>query len=191
MKGIIMVRYFVLVIALFVCSSAEAYDQKRIEQYCESKKANKPDTEWCIIMEQESGKLFDEAFATAPSDKIKKRIVQCLQKSPKSYDAGRPCLTVLFDELIGTGLAASKSTETPYFDTIAYCTRVKAAAGGSYQMEKGCRESERDARGKIENSIVPQDVMNYCRNVGETAGGSYLMMSGCIEQELAAKASMQ
>ncbi len=76
------------------------------------------------------------------------------------------------------------------FDTEEYCRQVSEAVGGSYQIEKTCREQEYEAKRKIESMDVPERIEKYCREVAQAVGGSYQIMETCIQQELEAKKSL-
>jgi len=76
------------------------------------------------------------------------------------------------------------------YDTISYCEQISEVAGGSYQIEKICRNQEYQAQAKINSMYVPEDIKNYCQKIGKVAGGSYQIMKTCIEQELKAKNSL-
>lgn len=76
----------------------------------------------------------------------------------------------------------------PTFNIESYCAKVAEAAGGSYMIEKSCREMERDAATNIPEA--PQRVRSYCERVGDAVGGSYQIYATCIEQELGAAADL-
>lgn len=76
------------------------------------------------------------------------------------------------------------------FDIVAFCKKVSAASGGSYQIESGCREQEQAAKVAFLGREVAPSVETFCRNVAQAAGGSYQIMNGCIDQELEAKSKL-
>jgi len=76
------------------------------------------------------------------------------------------------------------------FDIKGYCRQVADAVGGSYQIEKTCREQEYESQRKISRMQVPERIKNYCQNVAQAVGGSYQIMETCIQQELEAKKSL-
>lgn len=76
------------------------------------------------------------------------------------------------------------------FDSAAYCEKVSASVGGSYQIEQGCRMNEDDSRAQVEASRAPARVLSYCEKVAKSAGGSYQIMWGCVMNEMGAKASL-
>ena len=86
--------------------------------------------------------------------------------------------------------AVSVSANADAFDINSYCRQVANAAGGSYQIEKVCREQETQARSNISSMSVPIRIKNYCSEVGQAAGGSYQIMEVCIQQESQAKSSL-
>lgn len=93
-------------------------------------------------------------------------------------------LALMFSSL----LAASASVNA--FDIDYYCRQVSDAVGGSYQIEKACRQQEYEAQSKINSMSVPSKIKNYCTEVGEVVGGSYQIMEACIQQELQVKSSL-
>jgi hypothetical protein len=82
------------------------------------------------------------------------------------------------------------SNSLPSFDTASYCKQVGEAGGGSYIIEKGCREQEAEAVQKLEVRSIPARVMRYCTQVGRAGGGSYMILNGCVDQELEAARDM-
>ena len=77
------------------------------------------------------------------------------------------------------------------YDIKAYCRQVADAVGGSYQIEKTCREQEYQAQDRISRMQIPARIENYCRNVGQAVGGSYQIMETCIQQENEARRSLR
>lgn len=65
------------------------------------------------------------------------------------------------------------------------------AAGGSYEIEKMCREEEYESQRSIARMQVPARIENYCRKIGQAAGGSYVIMETCIQQEIEAKRNLR
>ena len=82
------------------------------------------------------------------------------------------------------------SVNSNAFNINEYCVKVSDAVGGSYQIEKACREQENVALTKINSMNVPEHIKNYCEQVGQAVGGSYQIMQTCIQQELEAKNSL-
>lgn len=76
------------------------------------------------------------------------------------------------------------------FDINSYCSQVADSIGGSYVIEKTCREQEREAQSNISSMYVPSRIKNYCREVAQAIGGSYVIMETCIKQEIQAKNSL-
>ena len=76
------------------------------------------------------------------------------------------------------------------YDINSYCRKVSEAVGGSYQIEKTCRDQEHQAQVKINSMSVPKRIKNYCKEVGQAVGGSYQIMQTCIQQEIKAKNSL-
>jgi hypothetical protein len=86
--------------------------------------------------------------------------------------------------------AVAASSSANAFDINSYCRQLSDAVGGSYQIEKACREQEYDAQSKISSMSVPSRIKSYCNEVGQAVGGSYQIMEACIQQELQAKSSL-
>ncbi len=76
------------------------------------------------------------------------------------------------------------------FDTNSYCSQVADSIGGSYVIEKACREQEHKAKSNIGSMHVPSRIEKYCREVAQSIGGSYVIMEACIQQEIKAKNSL-
>ncbi len=76
------------------------------------------------------------------------------------------------------------------FDTNSYCSKVADAVGGSYVIEKTCREQEYKAKSSINSINVPLRIKSYCKQVADAVGGSYVIMETCIQQEMQAKNSL-
>ena len=78
----------------------------------------------------------------------------------------------------------------PSYDSVAYCTQVGNAVGGSYVIERTCREQEGTALAQIRRLDMPDRVFNYCDQVANAVGGSYVIFKTCVEQELGAAAEL-
>lgn len=74
----------------------------------------------------------------------------------------------------------------PSYDIVGYCVDVSNAVGGSYVIEKGCRDQEYEARDKSRKRDIPDRVSKYCDDVSRSVGGSYVIFNGCVDQELEA-----
>lgn len=77
------------------------------------------------------------------------------------------------------------------FDIEKHCKEVASFAGGSYQIEQGCRNNERKAQAQIDSESIPPEIKAHCQEVAEFAGGSYQIMMGCIKNEIKAKANLR
>lgn len=87
--------------------------------------------------------------------------------------------------------ADSGAGRSPSYDTNGYCAEVAGVAGGSYVIERTCRQQEAEARGDIRRMSIPGRVYNYCDEVASVgAGGSYVIFRTCVEQELGAAADL-
>lgn len=72
----------------------------------------------------------------------------------------------------------------PTFDTVAYCRKVSEVGGGSYSVEKTCRDMEADARSELSARNIPSRIYDYCKQVAEVGGGgSYSTMNTCVDME--------
>jgi hypothetical protein len=85
---------------------------------------------------------------------------------------------------------ANASGSAPSYDTEAYCAQVSNAVGGSYVIEKGCRDEEFAALSTIRARNIPARVFQYCDQVAQSIGGSYVIFNGCVDQELSAAADL-
>lgn len=92
--------------------------------------------------------------------------------------------------IVSLALIIFGSVNVLAFDTNSYCSQVADSIGGSYVIEKTCREQEREAQAKINAMYVPSRIESYCREVAQAIGGSYVIMETCIQQELKAKESL-
>jgi hypothetical protein len=85
---------------------------------------------------------------------------------------------------------SSSSAGAPAYDTASYCRQIGDTAGGSYVIERTCRQQEMEALSAIRRMSIPARIQNYCAQIGETAGGSYVIYKTCAEQELEAASSL-
>lgn len=76
------------------------------------------------------------------------------------------------------------------FDIEKHCRDVSQFAGGSYQIEQGCRNNERKAKEQLGVEPIPPEIKKHCAEVAEFAGGSYQIMAGCVKNEIKAKANL-
>lgn len=190
-------RYAVFIILGLATTATQtfAYDMVRVEEYCDAQHPQNPtDAEWCRVMEKSAGELFDKALTADPTPRFKKRVLTCLKKHPKSYQEAMPCLTEIVDEIQGGDASSATSNydpNIPGFDSKAYCNTVAQSVGGSYQIEKACRDQEASAWDHLRNRGLPSDIAKYCGEVARTVGGSYQIMDACADQEIAAKSALQ
>jgi hypothetical protein len=77
------------------------------------------------------------------------------------------------------------------FDTDKYCKEVSRFAGGSYQIEQGCRSGEIKAQQQLSAETIPPEIEKYCAEVAEFGGGSYQIMKGCVTNESRAKSNLK
>ena len=82
------------------------------------------------------------------------------------------------------------AVESNAYDTDAYCKQLSEASGGSYQIEKACRDQENWSMAKISSLSIPIRIDTYCEELGQASGGSYSMKEACIRQELQAKSEI-
>lgn len=76
------------------------------------------------------------------------------------------------------------------YDITSYCKNVSDTAGGSYQIEKACRDGEEAAQQRVAGMNISTRIAKYCSDVGHAAGGSFEIAEACILEETKAKASM-
>lgn len=171
-----------------VAADVEAYDRKRVEAVCAKVFKAGPDRKKCLSTEAKAGKVIDGLVASSTSPFQKDALATCDAVSHGSYSLQIECLNKVLDRF-----EADSKAGIPAFDTIGYCETVRHASGGSYSLEKGCRDQEARSYREIREaaSEVPADIMSYCGKLGSTAGGSYNMMRGCIVQEVSAKSSLR
>lgn len=185
---------FAAVISIGLMAQASAYDMLKVEEYCTAKHQDHADAEWCKVMEKEMGQLFDLALTSNPTPATKKRVLACLKKYPRSYQEAHPCLMKIVDEIDQTATGDGGSLHDPNipgFDTNTYCNTVAQSVGGSYQIEKACRDQEANAWDRLRRRGLPIEIAKYCGEVAQTVGGSYQIMDACADQEIAAKSALQ
>lgn len=78
----------------------------------------------------------------------------------------------------------------PGYDIANYCSNVSNTVGGSFMIEKSCRDQEALAAQALADMSIPQRIASYCDQISETTGGSYVIYKTCVEQELHAAAQM-
>ena len=89
------------------------------------------------------------------------------------------------------GPAAASASALPAYDTGAYCAEVAKTAGGSYSLEKSCRDMEVGAMATLEARSVEPKIMQYCDEVARVFGGSYSLLDSCISMEEQARNAMK
>lgn len=87
-------------------------------------------------------------------------------------------------------LADESAQPLPEYDTEAYCAEVAEMAGGSYSLEKGCRDMEAEAKASLEGRVIEPRILKYCDDVASMTGGSYGLLEGCIDMEEEARDSL-
>ena len=88
------------------------------------------------------------------------------------------------------GPAAASASALPTYDMEAYCAEVAKMAGGSYSLEKSCRDMEAGAMATLEARSVEPKIMQYCDEVARFSGGSYSLLDSCISMEEQARNAM-
>lgn len=83
-----------------------------------------------------------------------------------------------------------ESDNIPQYDIARYCRRMSDTVGGSYSVEKHCRDREYDARDAISQMDIPERVHSYCNGMAEVVGGSYLTYRTCADRELDAASQL-
>lgn len=92
---------------------------------------------------------------------------------------------VLFTVVFLPGITAAASL--PSFSASDYCKQVSEAVGGSYQIEEGCMQNEKESIQALQSMDIPDRVMSYCTEVAKAVGGSYQILHGCVQNELESK----
>ena len=64
-------------------------------------------------------------------------------------------------------------------------------AGGSYALEKSCRDMETGAKATLTARSVEPKIMQYCDEVSRFSGGSYGLLDSCISMEEQARNAMK
>ena len=121
-------------------------------------------------------------------------IIVLISRPAKTWQAVERA--VLLAALTGAAAAAtpesaSAQEQAPDYDVDAYCKQVAQTGGGSYVIEKGCREQEQSARRWVESADISAQIVDYCDQVASTTGGSYMIFQGCVQQERQARDAMQ
>jgi hypothetical protein len=106
---------------------------------------------------------------------------------------GMPTFAELYDGP-STGSAATDTSApsrlSALFDTDSYCKQVSQFVGGSYRIEQGCRDRERNAFSELAAMAIPSEIEKHCTEVGRFIGGSYRIMKGCVDREIEAKKNL-
>lgn len=81
----------------------------------------------------------------------------------------------------------------PEYNVHGYCKEVAASGGGSYMIEKSCRDMEAEAKNSISRMDIPQEIVKYCDQVAKagSSNGSYTIFKGCVNMEIEAKNSLR
>ncbi len=97
-------------------------------------------------------------------------------------------IAILCLSLIFCGIVPAKGYNG---DINGYCKEVADAGGGSYTIEKGCRDMETEAKNELNRMNIPTCIFNYCAEVADASGKSYSIMKGCVDMEIQAKKELQ
>ncbi len=136
-----------LLFALLFSSPAHAYDWNRIERYCAKTNQNTKDREWCQVLEISAAKTIDDALKSSPSPEFTQLAKGCVKRIPAYTDA-LPCVTNAYSAIRPAELSTDQPSG-PQFDSEAYCNKVAATVGGSYQIYEACLQQENEARNRI------------------------------------------
>jgi len=88
--------------------------------------------------------------------------------------------------MVGVAAAAS----LPAYDISTYCKMVGDAGDGSYTIESGCRDMEREAEAALTRMNIEPRILTYCDSVAKAGGGSYSIFQSCIEMEMGSQKSL-
>jgi len=83
-----------------------------------------------------------------------------------------------------------ESDNIPQYDVARYCRRMSDTVGGSYSIEKNCREREEAAWDDIRQMDIPERIRSYCNSMAVVVGGSYLTYRTCADRELDAASQL-
>lgn len=78
----------------------------------------------------------------------------------------------------------------PQYDVARYCRRMSDTVGGSYSIEKNCREREEAAWDDVRQMDIPERIRSYCNSMAVVVGGSYLTYRTCADRELDAASQL-
>ncbi len=169
---------------------AMAFDKRKIVTFCKSNYAAKTASlKLCLGSEAEAAKTLERLrdISTAPAQIMVLNI--CEEDYKIDYASALDCVMRTLDQ---AEVNIKKQKEAvPEFNTIALCKKVSANVGGSYSVEKTCRDQEQNARAEVLQQYVETDIMQICARVALNVGGSYQTLKTCVEQETAAKAALQ
>ena len=84
----------------------------------------------------------------------------------------------------------AENQSIPQYDSVGYCSGLANRVGGSYTIEKTCRESEANAEQSLAEMEVPARVNSYCSRIAGITGGSYRLYKSCVEREMEAASQM-
>ena len=97
---------------------------------------------------------------------------------------------VRFASVMLMGILVSGETLAQDYDIKKYCQKVATVTGGSYVIEKGCRDQENAAKKSLAGEKIEARIRSHCEEVARVTGGSYVIMRGCVDQEKAAKRAL-
>lgn len=78
-------------------------------------------------------------------------------------------------------------TELPDFDIEKECKEVASFAGGSIKIENSCLKMEKEAKRRLLDKDIPEEVLAGCSKIADIAGGSYSFLESCVDLELRSK----
>jgi hypothetical protein len=86
---------------------------------------------------------------------------------------------------------AQTGAPLPAYDIAAYCEMISKTNGGSYWLEKACRDQEQTALATLREAPIEVRIMRNCQTMTEAANmRSYWFLNACIQQEIAAKKAL-
>ena len=95
------------------------------------------------------------------------------------------------DGWIAASAVGTAGLAIPSYNIGSYCKGVADISGGSYVIEKGCRQMEAAAKAAVEGRMVEPRIMKYCDEVASVSGGTYSILDSCITMEQEARDSMR
>jgi hypothetical protein len=92
--------------------------------------------------------------------------------------------------VLGASVMYAAESDLPVYNMAAHCNEVAEAVGGSYAIESGCMDMEKEAKAALAIMNIEQRILKYCDEIAKAVGGSYEILKGCIDMEMEAKKNL-